>query len=164
MDWYPWLVFLHIVGAFVFVLSHGVSSWTNMVIGRQRDPARIRALLELSSMSIGGLYIGLLLLLIGGIGAGIMGNWFSRGWIWAALILLVAIVAAMYALASRYYSAVRVAVGLAPNMGPKDAPQPPPATPEELDALLGSGRPNLITVIGLGGLLLILALMVLKPF
>ena len=41
-----------------------------------------------------------------------MGSWFGQAWIWAAIVVLVVIIALMYALASRYYGQVREAVGL----------------------------------------------------
>jgi len=31
---YQWIVLLHVVGAFLFVISHGVSGWVVNVIGR----------------------------------------------------------------------------------------------------------------------------------
>ena len=45
-------------------------------------------------------------------------------------------------------------------------PHPPvePASAAELDALLTGSQPVLLTVIGFGGLLLILWLMMFKPF
>ena len=100
---YPWIVLLHVVGAFVFVLSHGVSAWMALLIRRERDRARISALLDLSTASIGGTYVGLLLLLIGGIWAGIYGGHFGRGWIWAAIGLLVVVIVVMYAVATPYF-------------------------------------------------------------
>ena len=44
----PWIVFIHIVAAFGFVLSHGVSAFVAFRIRAERDPARIGALLDLS--------------------------------------------------------------------------------------------------------------------
>ena len=85
MDFYPWVVFIHVAAAFLFVMGHGASMWTSDQIRRERDPARIRALLELSGRSLGLVYGALLTLLIAGIAAGIMGGYFSKGWIWAAI-------------------------------------------------------------------------------
>ena len=90
-DLYPWFVFAHIVGAFMFAASHGVSTWLAAEIGKERDAARIAALLSLSTASFTGLYVGLALLLLGGVAAGIMGGHFARLWIWLALGLLIAI-------------------------------------------------------------------------
>ncbi|MBA2314260.1 MAG: hypothetical protein H0V87_02650 [Chloroflexi bacterium] len=125
---------------------------------------RVRSLLELSSRSLAGMYGGLGLLLVAGILAGIVGGHFGRGWIWASLGLLVVVIGAMYALASRYYAEIRLAVGLESNMGPRGVAPPPAASPEELDRLLDSRRPDVIGAVGGLGLLAILVLMVMKPF
>jgi len=164
MEWYPWVVFVHVAAAFLFVMGHGASMWTSDQIRRERDPVRIRALLELSSRSLGLVYGSLLTLLIAGIVASIMGNHFSRGWPWAAIAVLVAIMVLMYILASRYYGRVREAVGLRGYETPKDAPDPTPVSAEELAALVDSRRPDVIGLVGIIGLLILLWLMMFKPF
>ncbi len=164
MDFYPWLVFVHIAGGFMFVLGHGASASASVRLHQEREPARVRALLELSSQSLGVAYIGLALLLVGGVAAGFVGAWWGRAWIWASLVLLVLIAVAMYPLGSQHYAKVRHAVGLRSYQDKKDDPDPVPASPAELDALLDSDRPALLTLIGGGGLLVIIWLMVFKPF
>jgi hypothetical protein len=163
-EFYPWLVLLHVVGAFGFVLSHGVSAYMAIALRRERDPARIRALLDLSSVSLGGMYGSLALLLIAGIAAGIVGGWFGRAWIWLALVTLVIVIVAMYAMASRYYGELRSAVGLPSYRDQKGGPPPAPASPETVAAMLASPIPGAILAVGLIGLLVILWLMVVKPF
>jgi hypothetical protein len=164
MEWYPWVVFVHVAAAFLFVMGHGASMWVSDQVRRERDPVRIRALLELSSTSLGLVYGSLVTLLVAGIVAGLMGGHFGRGWIWAAIVVLVAIIVLMYALASRYYGRVREAVGIRSYMTPKDAPDPVPASPEQLAALVDSRRPDIIGLVGIVGLLILLWLMYFKPF
>ena len=164
MDLYPWIVFLHIAGAFIFAMSHGVAAWSSFRLDREREPVRVRALLELMSESLMGVYIGILVLLVGGIWAGIIGGHFGRGWIWAALILLVAIMVAMYLMATRYYGVLRQAVGLRTGQMKKDEPDPTPVGQTELDAILARNPSGPLAGVGFGGLALILLLMVLKPF
>ena len=164
MDFYPWVVFIHVAAAFLFVMGHGASMWTSDQIRRERDPARVRALLELSSRSLGLVYTALITLLIAGIAAGIMGGHFGRGWIWAAIVVLITIIVLMYALASRYYAQVREAVGMRSYGMPKDAPEPIPVSAEELALLVDNRRPDVIGLVGIIGLLIILWLMMLKPF
>ena len=159
---YAWWVYLHIVGAFAFVFGHGASGLAAFRIRATRDPAQIRTLLDLSSMALGLTYVGLLLLLIGGIAAAIAGDHFSRGWTWAALGLLVLIIVAMYAMATPFYGQLRVAAGVRAK-DPKVDPNPVVSQPD-IDALAGSNRPLVLLVIGGIGILLILWLMVLKPF
>jgi hypothetical protein len=164
MEWYPWVVFLHVAGAFLFVMGHGASMWVSDQVRREHDVARIRALLELSSRSLGMVYGGLLTLLVAGIVAGIMGGHFARGWIWAAIVVLVAIMVLMYVLGSRYYGQVREAVGIRSYQTRKDAPDPTPVSPEALAALLDTRRADVIGLVGVVGLLVLLWLMMFKPF
>ena len=164
MEWYPWVVFVHVAAAFLFVMGHGASMWTSDQIRHERDATRIRALLELSSRSLGMVYVGLVTLLVAGIVAGIMGGHFARGWIWAAIGVLVVIIVLMYGLASRYYGRVREAVGLRGYQTPKDAPDPTPVSPEDLAALVDTRRADVIGLIGVIGLLVLLWLMMFKPF
>ena len=37
MDWQPWLVFAHVLGAFTFVLAHGVSIFVALRLRSERD-------------------------------------------------------------------------------------------------------------------------------
>jgi hypothetical protein len=164
VELYPWVVFIHVAAAFLFVMGHGASMWVSDQIRRERDPVRISALLELSSRSLGLVYGSLLTLLIAGMAAGIMGGYFGQGWIWAAIVVLVVVIVLMYALASRYYGRVREAVGMRSYQTAKDAPDPTPASPEVLAALLDSRRPDVIGLVGVIGLLVLLWLMMFKPF
>lgn len=164
MTWYPWIVLLHIVGAFIFVASHGVAIWMAMQISRERDRNRITALLDLSSASLGGLYIGLVLLLVGGIWAGIVADWFKFGWIWLSLGLLVVITVLMYLIATPFFSKLRAALGQRTMQTKKTDPDPVPLSDGEIQAIVERTPVAALTAIGVGGLLLILWLMVVKPF
>jgi hypothetical protein len=161
---YNWLVFLHVLGTFGFLLSHGASATVAFQLRRERNRERICALLELSGASYGVMYSSLGLLLLTGIVTGFLGRWWRYVWIWAALALLVAILVLMYVLGSAYYGKVRKAVGMAYFDGRKEHPATEPATPAEIDALLTSRRPVELMAIGGGGLALIVWLMIFKPF
>ena len=164
MDWYPWIVLLHVAGAFGFVLAHGASAFAALRIRSEREPSRVAALLDMSGTSLGLMYVSLLVLLVAGIAAGFIGGFWGRAWIWVAIGVLVLIVGAMYPLGSLHYANVRRAVGIKPYNDPKDAPPPEPLPAAELAPLLTSSRPFLLAAIGGIGLLVILWLMVLKPF
>jgi hypothetical protein len=154
---YPWVVFLHVAGAFGFLMSHGVSVAVLLRLRTERKRERITTLLELSSSSMTAFYGSIVVLLAAGTLAGFMGNWWRMGWIWASLALFLTIAGAMYPLATTYFRRVRAAIGKRPSGAPF-------ASDEELDELLGSGRPMLIAAIGFGGLLVILWMMMFKPF
>jgi hypothetical protein len=161
---YPWIVLIHVVATFGFAISHGVSAYVAFGVRARPDPDRIRSLLELSGRSIGAVYGSLLVLLAAGIVAGVVGGHFGRGWIWAAIVVLVAEIGAMYGLASRYYVRVRAAVGMRTYGMPEDVPDPVPLPPDELATLLDTRRPELIALVGLVGFVVLLWLMVVKPF
>jgi hypothetical protein len=164
VDWYPWVVLLHVVGAFGFVFAHGASAFAAFRIRGEREPARVAALLDLSATSLGLMYVSLLLLLIGGITAGFMGGFWGSLWLWIAIGVLVLVIGAMYPMGSLHYANVRRAVGIKPYTDPKDAPPPEPLSGPELEAILSSNRPFALLAVGGIGLLVIIWLMVVKPF
>lgn len=155
---YRWLVLLHVASAFGFFIVHGASVMVAFRLRKEREPERIRALLQLSSGTITTGYIFLGLLLGAGIIAGFMGRWWSQRWIWAALILLLVIVGLMYPLGTRYYRQVGNVLQMGTSASVRDAVM------AEVDSLLSSAQPWLLSIIGFGGLLAILWLMMFKPF
>src|SRR5712691_6433204 len=104
---YAWLVFVHVLAAFGFVLAHGVTGLAAFRIRAEPEPARVAALLDLSSWSLGLTYVSLLVLVLAGVAAGVAGGWFGQVWIWAAIGVLVAVAVAMLAYAAPYYAGVR---------------------------------------------------------
>ena len=131
---------------------------------KERDMARIQALLDLSNYSLKAMYISLFLLLAAGVTAGFMGHHWGKGWIWASFGILKGMTVAIYAFATPYYARVRKAAGLPYFQGFRGRPAEPAASPEELAGLLRSFWPHLIAGLGVGGLLVILWLMMFKPF
>ena len=160
---YEIVVFLHVLGAFAFVLAHGVSMIVSFRLRGERDRERQASLLELSGLGIGLMYIGLGVLLLAGILAGFMGSHWGRGWIWTALGVLVVVIAVMYTVATPFYGRMRAAAGL-PGTEQAAAKLKPPATPADLEALATSQRPLLLAVVGGIGLAVIIWLMLFKPF
>ncbi len=165
---YAGIVFLHIAGVFGFLLAHGASANVTWQLRRMSNAPvnveareRLCALLELSNNSAGMLYISLALILLTGIAGGFVGNWWGHGWIWTALGVLVLTVILMAVRGVTYFEQLRMAVGM-PARGTKTPP--PPKSPEEIAMLLKSPRPLEVTAIGSLGLLVLLALMVFKPF
>ena len=161
---YNWIVWIHIVGGFTFVLAHGVSAGVALKLRQEREVPRVQALLDLSNTATQGMYMGLLILLIAGITAAFMGGLWGRGWIWTALALLVAMIAFMWVRASRYYGEIRRAAGLAYYILGKGSGAPTAPNTAELARLLSSSRPMELAGVGAIGLLAILWLMVMKPF
>lgn len=163
----PWLVLSHVLGVLAFVLVHGASAMVAFRLRSERDPVRVRALLELSNAYLNWAYGALAILILSGIGAGIVGGWWTSGrlWLWASLGLLIAVFVGMYWIAAPYFESLRHAVGLATYQDLRaERDPPPPVADGELATLLESRRPAVVAMIGLGGIALITGLMVLKPF
>jgi hypothetical protein len=150
----------HRRGAHIRV-GHGTSSVVAFKVRGEHERARVIALLEVSQISNGVMYVGLVLLLAGGIAAGIVGQWFGQLWLWAAIGVLFVLLAAMYSIASPYYGQLRGRLGQ-PGYLPKGTPATP-VSDAELVALLRSRRPEALTAVGVIGLLVIVWLMVFKP-
>lgn len=162
MEWYPWVVLAHVIGAFGFVFAHGVSAFVAFRLRSARSPEQVSTLMELSGSSLMLAYVSLLVILVSGVVAGFMGDWWGRPWIWLSIGLLLAIATAMYLVGTKYYVQVRHAVGQAAPQDPKGTTFEP-IDPDALAGLLDSRRPELLAAIGGGGLTTLIALMVLKP-
>jgi len=160
----PWIVFLHVLGAFLFVAGHGVSMFVAFRVRKEPDRARMAALLDFSGIALAVAYVGLLFLFFGGIVAGIvLGSW-GRAWIWISLVLFIAIAVAMTPLGINYFNRLRLALGIRTrNLKPTD-PDPVPASDAALAEVLQARNPELLLAVGAGGFVVILWLMMFKPF
>lgn len=162
-----WLVFLHVVSVLGFIGVHGISAGVGFKVRGERDPRRIAAYLELSNAYLNTMYFFMSAILLTGIGAGIVGGWWTSGrlWIWAALATFVVVSIAMYAIPVPYFNALRRAVGLqTQNERQKGIAAPPRASDEEIGRLLASSRPLVGAIVGIVGILILAWLMMLKPF
>jgi uncharacterized membrane protein len=158
------IVFLHVAGAFAFVAGHGVSMFVAFQIRRERDRERLGALLDLSGWSLALAGIGLLVLLVTGILAGIVLGSFGKTWIWISLVLFIVIGGLMTPIGSAYFTSARNGIGQRTRgLKPSD-PDPVPVSDVELDRILESKRPELLLLLGAGGFLVILWLMMFRPF
>lgn len=158
-----WIVFVHVLGAFAFVAGHGVSMFVAFQIRRERDRQRLEALLDLSGWSLGLAGVGMLVLLVSGILAGIvLGSW-DRPWLWISLVLFIVIGGAMTPIGGGYLRRARLALGQRTSNMKASEPDPVPVSDAELDKILESKRPELLLAIGGGGFVVILWLMMFKP-
>ena len=153
---YQWWVFLHLLGVFGFLLSHGVSAAVAFRLRKERDPRRIQALLQMSSASLSGFYVAMGLLLAGGIAAATVGSLWGYGWIWGSIALLVLTTGAMYSVARPYYRRLRFVTDALVS-GSEAVGE------DQYASVVGSSRQIAIAGIGFLGLFLILYLMLFKP-
>jgi plastocyanin len=154
---YEWWVFLHVVGVFGFLASHGVSMGVLVRLRSERDPVRVDELLQLSGRTSALFYVFLVVLIGAGIVAGFLGGWWGQGWIWGGIGTLIVVIGVMYGIASPYYKRVRTITQA--MVGGSQA-----VSPEEYDEVLRSGKPVAVMVVGVLGLLVILYFMMFKPW
>jgi len=158
------IVLIHVLGVLLFVLANGVSVAVLLRMRTERDPAALRTLLDLSRRSLVWASVGLVIWFLGGIVAGFSGNWWTSGryWIWASLVVAVVITGLMTPMGRIYLNRVRVAVGVDPRTGAYNTQAQ--VDPAEVAAAVDSGQPALVAAIGLVGLVVLLWLMMAKPF
>ncbi len=162
MDLYPWIVFLHAAAVLAFFIMHGVSMAVAFQLKAERDPDRVRALLDLSQGALIPSFVAIVIGLLAGIAAGFMGDWWGQLWIWISLGLLLLVGFAMTPMAASRLRAIRVAAGQPPP-GRNTEPAPT-ADPAEMSRLLAGWNPVPSAVIGLLAFFTILWLMLIKPF
>jgi len=158
------IVLIHVLGVLLFVLAHGVSVAVLLRMRTERDPVALRTLLDLSSRSLVWAGVGLAIWFLGGIVAGFSGNWWTSGryWIWASLVVAVVITGLMTPMGRIYLNRVRTALGVDPKTGVYDAQAQGDAA--AIETALASGQPGVVAAIGIGGLVILLWLMMAKPF
>jgi uncharacterized membrane protein len=154
---YEWLMLVHIVGVLGFMFSHGISAAMALQLRHERNPDRIRVMLQVSNSSLSVFYGSTLLLLGGGIWAGFNGHWWDAGWIWISLGLFVANMIFMYAVPAPYYKRIREVMTIEESGSSGPGPQ-------QVDEMLRSNLPVVVLVVGLASILFIAYLMVIKPF
>ena len=164
MNLYPWVVLGHVFFVIVSFMAHGVSVFAFFRVRSESDRARLGAILDLSATSLVTAGVTLLIAIVLGIVAAILGGHFGRLWPWVSIGVLVVVIGAMTPLATTPLGTVRTALGQ-PGRGDKPGDPPrQPASDEELAAARARLRPELVAGIGIGGLAVLVALMELKPF
>ena len=164
MDLYGWLVVGHVSVVIVALMAHGVSMYAMFQIRTETDRGRLGAILDLSSSSLTVAGIGLLVAVVLGIAAAIVGGAFSHLWPWASIVVLVIVIGSMTPLAAAPMSSVRHALGLAVPGDRIGQTASDPSTDEELTAALAGVRPALPAAIGVVGIVILVWLMRAKPF
>ena len=161
---YKFIVLLHVISAFAFLLSHGAAASVAFALKRERDPQKIRTLLNLSMASYPWMSWTLVSTFVFGVIAGFQLNWWRFGWIWTSIVLLVVIVVFMGLFGAEVYGEARKVAGLPYRSRGKLYPAELPKSDEELFAILEKSNPVLLTIIGYGGFAIITWLMLAKPF
>jgi hypothetical protein len=154
---YQWFVFAHLLGLVLFAIAHGASVFMSFRLRGERDPAVVDSLLKLGQLSVGPMYIGLLLLGVGGLGAAWNANLWGNAWVIASIVVLIVVLVVMWSVGSPYYMGLRKTLE---ERGPDGGPS---IDRSELARMLDTRRPDVLTAVGTLGLVLLVWLMVIKP-
>lgn len=160
----PWLVFLHTLSALTFFLAHGTSIAMAFKVRSETDFARIRAMLDLSGSTFMVMLISLLLLGLTGLAMPFILKLWGKGWIWASIVLMVGVVVHMGFMNDKRYKHLRRLVGLPYMIGGKEFPAEPPASQADVEAHLKKMKVADLMIVGYGIPVIVLWLMVFKPF
>jgi hypothetical protein len=154
---YRWLVALHVAAVVGFLVAHGAAAAMGLRLRRETSPDSIRSLVVLSTLSTRVMYPFLVLVLLTGIAAGFAGRWWGFGWIWLAIGVLIATIILMNVLGQQY-NPLRGEARERRHRGPIAE------TPDVIRKVAASTRPGPISGLGVVALLVLVWLMVVKPF
>lgn len=159
-----WLVFLHVLSAITFFLAHGAAAAMVFKVRKETDYTRIRAMLDLSQSTFLVYIIAFLAMGLTGLVMPFLIHIWGKIYIWLSIVLILFVVGWMGLVNEKQFKQLRRLVGLPYMQGSKDFPAEPPASPEEVAALLKKINPTQWVVVGYGIPAIVLWLMIFKPF
>lgn len=155
---YNYWVFIHLAGVLGLLATHGVSIFALYRIRKVvPDREKITELIAFSGSTIVPMYVSLAVLIAGGVGAAVKVDYLTKPWLELAILILVVTLGAMYALARPYFRRISASCSMRPSGVPR-------VSDEELTELIRGPRAHLISAIGTVGLVVIVFLMVVKPW
>ena len=158
-----WLVFIHVLAAITFFLAHGASVAMAFKIRGETEFARIRAMLDLSWSTMTSMGIAFVVMGLTGIIMPFMLHIWDKLWLWASIVLMLAVFVYMSIFNETHFKQLRRLVGLPYMKGNKEMPAEPPSSQEEVAALLKRTRLTGLIVAGYVIPAIVLWLMVFKP-
>ena len=159
-----WLIFIHILSALTFYMAHGTSVAMAFKVRKETDFARIRAMLDLSMSTMIIMFVSFLIMGLTGIILPFMIHIWNKVWIWASIVLMLFVFIYMAMFNESSYKPLRRLVGLPYMIRGTQLPAEPPASPEEVAALLNKTNVTSLAVVGYVIPAIVLWLMVFKPF
>lgn len=158
---YQWLIYLHVFAVLGFLLAHGPHAGVMLRLRGAEDPEKVFAMFEaLSELTLIRVLLGIVVAT--GLLAGVLGGWWDRAWFWLAIVLLLLITLAMRRWGGSYYTLVENAATAV--LDERQVDSAATGAMERFVAARASSEPIWMTVIGVGGLAIILWLMIFKPF
>jgi hypothetical protein len=158
-----WLVFIHVLSALTFFMSHGASATMAFKIRNETDFARIRAMLDLSWSTMVMMGISFLVMGLTGLIMPFLIHIWDKVYIWISIVLMLIVFIYMSVFNETHYKQLRRLVGLPYMKGNKQLPAEPPSSPEEVSALLKKTGVIGLVVVGYVIPGIVLWLMIFKP-
>jgi hypothetical protein len=157
---YIWIVYLHIVVIFIFLIQHAAEIWVSFKLREQKEPEGIFATYAfMPNNNVRNLRITYSLIIITGITAGFITTLWRQGWMWTALGVMIVIWIVMKRVSSIYLYAVD-AIAEHALKNREDAS----AVAKFRSDLKARREPEILTVTSVIGGAIILWLMMFKPF
>lgn len=161
---FPWILFLHLLSGFTFFLTHGTSVAMAFKIRSETNFERIRAMLDLSASTIMIMLLSFLVMGLTGLSMPFILKIWNKGWVWTSIVLMVIVVVQMGFMNEKRYKHLRKLVGLPYMVGSKELPAEEPASQEEVEAQLNKLKIGELVGVGYVIPMIVLWLMVFKPF
>ena len=157
---YTWVVYLHVTAVFVFLIQHAADILVTFKLRQQTEPEGIYATYSfMLNNNVRNLRITYLLIIVTGAIAGVITPWWRQGWMWTALGVMILIWIVMKRMAPIYLSAVdNIAEEAMKNKAD------PTAIEKFKNDLKARREPEIMAITSGIGLLIILWLMMFKPF
>lgn len=158
---YNWLVFLHILFAFLFMLGHGAHAAAMLKFRGEPDPEKS---LTFFSNVPDIKFVRYLTIAMGvfGIAAAFITPWWKQGWPWASAVIFAIISWVMYKYGAGYYGIISNAANRLIEAKKTDTNLA--AAQKEYDETRNAPHAMIVSVVGIVGLAMILWLMRFKPF
>jgi hypothetical protein len=157
---YLWIVFLHVAMIFIFLIQHAAEIWVSFKLREQKEPEGIFATYAfMPNNNVRNLRITYLLIILTGMTAGFLTTLWRQGWMWTALGVMIIIWIVMRRVSDIYLYAVD-AIAEAALRNRED----PSTAAKFISDLKARREPEILSAVsGIGGLI-ILWLMMFKPF
>ena len=157
---YNWIVFLHVTVIFIFLIQHAAEIIVTFKLREQKEPEGIFATYSfLPDNNSRNLRLTYSLIIVTGAVAGFMSTWWKQGWMWSALGVMIVIWIIMNRVGGNYLNAVDAITDYAvKNKDDKIA------IDKFRSDLKARREPEIMTITSVIGGLIILWLMMFKPF
>lgn len=104
---YLWVVYLHVIVIFLFLIQHTVDIFVTFKLRAQKEPEGIYATYGfMLDNNTRNLRITYSLIILTGTAAGFISTWWKQGWMWTALGIMIVLWFGMRRIGSNYLTAV----------------------------------------------------------